>query len=75
MAPLASLEFLPNELFQDILTYIEYQAIKGLSLVSKHLREQCLPLLFYHVKASFSSSGLAALRDIAKAEHLNQHVV
>ncbi|PGH02653.1 hypothetical protein GX51_04536 [Blastomyces parvus] len=75
MTPLASLEFLPNELIQDILVYLEHQAIKRLSLVSKRLRDQCLPLLFYHVKASFSLPGLVALRDIAEAEHLSQHVV
>ncbi|OJD21444.1 hypothetical protein ACJ73_07213 [Blastomyces percursus] len=75
MAPLSSLEFLPNEIIQDILTYIEHQAIKILSLVSKRLREQCLPFVFYHVKVSFSPSGLVALRDLAEAEHLNQHVV
>ncbi|OJD10638.1 hypothetical protein AJ78_08405 [Emergomyces pasteurianus Ep9510] len=75
MAIPSSLESLPNEIFLDIVSDFDPWAIKRLSLVSKSLRSQCLPILFRHVRISFSPTGLAALRDISEVDHLRQHVV
>ncbi|EEH03452.1 predicted protein [Histoplasma capsulatum G186AR] len=70
-----SLGTLPTEIFQNIVSHLGRQHIKHLSLMNKRLRAQSLPLLFRHARVSFSPSGLAALRGIADADHLSQHVV
>lgn len=70
-----SLGSLPTEIFQNIVSHLGRQHIDHLSLMNKRLRAQCLPLLFRHARVSFSPSGLTALRGIADADHLSQHVV
>ncbi|RAL09444.1 uncharacterized protein BO97DRAFT_306156, partial [Aspergillus homomorphus CBS 101889] len=68
-----NLQWLPTEILLLILQYLCLNDLQSLACVNGRLREISIPLLFRHVRFTFSHPGLRALRDFAKSQ-ASKHV-
>lgn len=71
---LNGLELLPSEILFDIVKYLCNRETKTLSLVSKRMRDVCLPTLFRKVSIEFSTKGFDLLESLLKSS-LHRYIV
>ncbi|KAL2846619.1 hypothetical protein BJY01DRAFT_263266 [Aspergillus pseudoustus] len=67
------LQVLPTEVLHLILANLPSWEIKDFSLVSRRLRDVCLPFLFHRVRFKFSEAGLDGLQQL-KHSPVHLHV-
>ncbi|CBF84454.1 uncharacterized protein ANIA_11158 [Aspergillus nidulans FGSC A4] len=61
------MELLPTEILFDIVEHLCNRETKTLSLVSKRVRDVCLPVLFRKINIEFSTEGFDLLESLLKS--------
>lgn len=64
---LNGMELLPTEILFDIVKYLRIRETKTLSLISKRMRDVCLPIIFHKVSIEFSTEGFDFLESLLKS--------
>ncbi|KAJ5249526.1 hypothetical protein N7524_011842 [Penicillium chrysogenum] len=68
------MELLSTEILFGIVNCLDNQQIKQLSLVSRRMRDVCLPVLFHKISIEFSNDGFDLLESILKSS-LRRHII
>lgn len=68
------MELLSTEILFGIVNCLDNQQIKQLLLVSRRMRDVCLPVLFHKISIEFSNDGFDLLESILKSS-LRRHII